>query len=319
MKSLVRALIALIILTGFGGYFGYQYHQKNFAAPMVELKDNQGKIEEAIVYFEKAAENVEAETTIFETYNTRSLPANFDISKFHYRNWLEQLSLFAGLEGPPEVAFGREQQRRAAAYSYVYDYYTLGFSVSARGSLDDLTRFLFEFYAAVHLHRIVAINILPVEENEDDLLDIHITIETLILPTADRRDRLAQGTIPRQSSPRVDAYYAIANRNLLATQKIRTAADPADFTEIQYVGSVDGEPDFAIKIHTDGTFPRYRKGDLIEIGSFTGLVVDISQTDIIINVGGHLQLFTLGDKLTEGFLLPPEMTQGFLQELTTEE
>jgi len=307
MISLTRVLSFLIVLAGMGGYFGYQYHKKNIAAPMTELTEKKTQIEETIVLLEGYAANVETEATYFQTYNTRSLPANFDISKFHYRNWLEQLSLFAGLEGPPEVTFGQERLRRVIAYSYVYDYYSLGFTVSARGSLDDLTRFLFEFYAANHLHRIVAINILPVGESENGLLDIHLTIETLILPTADRNDRLAQGTLQRVSSPRIDAYHGIADRNLLATRRIRTAADPADFTEIQYVGSVDGVPDFAVKILIDdGPIPHFRVGDRVEIGTFSGLVVDIAQTDIIMNVEGRLQLFTLGDNLTEGFLLPPE-------------
>ena len=78
----------------------------------------------------------------------------------------------------------------AAAWAY-----PISFSVQGRGTLEQLTELLHEFYSAAHLHQIQSLVIAPV--GRTDLLDVSVSIETLALAGADAEARRLSGKCDR--------------------------------------------------------------------------------------------------------------------------
>ena len=114
-----------------------------------------------------------------ELWQRRSLPSDPQVARSLYQAWLLGLVGRVGL-GNHSVDAGEPRNRGG--------YYQISFTVQGRGSLEQLTAFLHEFYSAGHLHQIQSLVITPAGRN--DMLDLSITIEALALAGADRKDRL---------------------------------------------------------------------------------------------------------------------------------
>jgi hypothetical protein len=123
---------------------------------------------------EKIARSVKAQARIDE-WNRRSLPADPQLAASLYSNWLFGLAKESGLdEAKVDVTGGHRQTGRA--------YQPLRFTVQAEAKIDELTNFLYKFYAVEHLQQIRSLTIKPIEGKSD--LDVRLTIEALSLPDA---------------------------------------------------------------------------------------------------------------------------------------
>nr|NIL98747.1 hypothetical protein [Planctomycetales bacterium] len=133
-----------------------------------------------------------------------------------YQAWLLELVNHVGLVGP-----SIDSSEPVATKS---GYHLLSFSVRGNGTLEQLTKFLFEFYNAVHLHQISSLNITP--KASIDELELFISIDALAVPgAADKdgnprkgqlasRDQLSSPWSGRLASANLDDYRLIADRNV---------------------------------------------------------------------------------------------------------
>ena len=181
-------------------------------------------------------------------------------------------------------------------------YHRLPATVRGRGTLEQVTMVLHEFYRAVHLHQISRISITPVPNTQQ--LDIVLIIEALILPDAEQTDQLAQGRSTRLASGRLADYRIISQRNLFGDGGI--GFDPADFTFLTGINGINEVQEAWFTIRTTGEVLKLKVGQRFEVGDFQGTVAEIDERDVVIDSDGERWLLTLGEHLSQATALPPE-------------
>lgn len=204
-------------------------------------------------------------------WESLSLPTDLEVARSLYQAWLVELTRYAGLTGP-SFNPGEPVARRGR-------YYAIAYSVRARGTLEQLCTFLFEFYKAGHLHQIRSVDVSPIMRSDD--LDLSLSIEALVLPRADRGDRLSTRTVDiRLASARLDDYRPIAERNLFAVGD--PGADPTDHAYLTGISYVDGEPEAWFTLRTDGVILKLREGDrLVQTGRKIRKLCEVEDLDSI--------------------------------------
>ena len=230
-------------------------------------------------------------------WERRSLPADPVMARSAYQAWL--LELIGRVEVSKQAVTLGEAVPRGGLY------WTIAASVQARGTLEQWTAFLFEFYRAGHLHQIRSISLTPLGRR--DLLDVSLVIEALVLPGADRKDRLTSERSDRLAFDKLGDYHVIVYRNLFGRSGV---SDPTDQTYLTGVNQVNGEPQawFTVRTATDPdqALLKLRQGETLEIGQFRGRVLEIAGEDVVFESDGHRWLITIGENLGQAFALPPE-------------
>ncbi len=226
-------------------------------------------------------------------WQTQSLPSDTEVARSLYQAWLLGLVGSAGLTSPNVDS--SEPLTRKGLYS------SLSFSVRGRGTLEQLTKFLFGFYQADHLHQIQSLNLTPVPRSDE--LDISLSIEALSLPTADRKDRLAAKTSERLASSEVTAYRPISQRNLFG---IGGGQDAADFAYLTAVLQVDGQSEAWLTLRASGELLKLRQGQQFTVGSIEATVAEISDSDVVLLYEDERWLLAVGESLVQATTLPPE-------------
>jgi Tfp pilus assembly protein PilO len=241
----------------------------------------------------------------------RSLPSNQAMARTLYQTWLVQATDRVKLKNA-NIDPGRGSDHRKI-------YFSLPFTLQARGSLDQVVAFLHEFYSANHLHQLRSASIKPVQNSTD--LDLNFSIEALVLPGADRRDELNEEKSDRLKLATLDAYkQKITTRNLFAqytppvpktivsTQPSTTprpSFDPAKFAVLTAILEVGDGPQAWVSVKTSGEVIRLREGDKVSVGQFNGTVTRINVSDIEIEAEGKRRQLALGKSLPQAIELPP--------------
>jgi hypothetical protein len=155
------------------------------------------------------------------------------------------------------------------------------------------------------LHQIRSLAITPVGSKEQ--LDLVLAIEALVLPGADRQDQLSDQTSERLAFDRLEDYRPIVQRNLFS---ITAAADPTDQAYLTGIHYLNGVPQawFTLRneTHPDRAVVKVGLGQSLTVGQFTGKVVDIDASDVVLESGGERWLVAIGEHLGQAFALPPE-------------
>lgn len=226
-----------------------------------------------------------------------SLPSDLETARSLYQNWLLTLATEAGFDGT-KVEAGQGRQRGEV-------YHALRFSLQAQAPLDRLTRFLEWFYAAGHLHQIRSLSLVPMEKS--DKLDVQLSIEALVLPEADRKDKLT-GESSKRLGASPDAYRVIASRNLFAPYKpsppphIEAPPPPFDAAKFAFLTGIvamDGRPEAWLLVRSTGKKLRLHEGDPFEIGDLRGKVVRIGSREVEVELSGQRWRLPLGDNLRQ--------------------
>jgi hypothetical protein len=221
------------------------------------------------------------------------LPSKREVAASLYQDWLLEQVAKAGFK-MPNVDSGEAVNRKDL-------YIRLPFSVRGRATLEQLTQFLYQFYSANHLHQVQRINITPVPKSEE--LELSLGIEALVLPGADRTDRLSDEHSQRLASEDFTAYQPILERNLFGQSA--AGVDPADFAFLTAVLDVGGTAQAWLTVRTTGEILKLKQGESFEVGQFRGTVTEIASPDIIIDSDEERWLLTLGEKLSQATALPP--------------
>ena len=302
----------LLIFVGFflfvlwyGGTWAYRdmytAPRQKIQKSIQDAQEQKNQMEQYLQYQQQSIENLQ-----LGQYLERSLPQPVQSALTLYHAWLLELIAYCEFE-QSAVTRGSIQQT-----SY---YYSLPFSIRARCSLDQLSRFLYEFYWHCYLHKVVSIQIFPVDQAE--LVDIDIRIEGIVLPALQPNvppplvGRLPDGFWPRLASGLLSTYTEpIESRNLLQFSK--GGIDESDFARVTAISYVDGEPEVWISLLTSDRKIIVHMGEQIRIGSFTVTLVDIEDTDVIFETAGRngqpalRWIVAVGEYLKEATAIPPE-------------
>jgi hypothetical protein len=249
-------------------------------------------------------------------WNRQSLPSEVARAGSLYQNWLLELAGKAGFRNK-KVEPG---EARARGDSYTQ----LPFTVRGQATLDELVRFLFDFYSTGYLHQIRRITVKPTEKRKD--LELVVLIEALSLPTADRKDQLSQEHSNRLALGSLDDYRkAIGARNILAPYQPPMPMpmpmptkwedkgppfDPSKYAFVTAIVQVNGTPQVWVKARTTDEKFQLHQGDKLQIGPFRATIARINPRDVEIEIDGKRHTIPLGGSVREGEKKPADGARG---------
>jgi hypothetical protein len=255
----------------------------------------------------------------------RSLPADPQVGRTLYQDWLlelvhDRLQLHGTKVEPTEMHEHKWNTAaktrpgggagRAAAKDSANDlYYVVPFVIRGQGTLDELTRFLFEFYNAGYLHQIRHIGIKPTGNSKD--LELTITVEAVSLPDAELKDKLRppEGNLLAATLP--DYQKAIVDRNIfapyaphvvkpdpphpVARPTIVDKFDKSKYTYLTAIVAVDDTLGAWFFVRPTGTTLVLHEGEPIEVGTVKGTISRIDQGEVEIqDAGGNRRVLHIG-------------------------
>ena len=304
-----RNLLMLIAFLGFCLWYGGTWaYRTQFAEPRKKLleeiktlEEQKANIETGIATQKDMVQKL-AERKLYE----RSLPIPANRAQMLYQSWLIELGEHCGFEN-----FSVDSQNLQQTQFY----FVLPYRVTARTTLDELSRFLYEFYWATYVHRITHLRITPVENA--DMVTVTMQIEGIVVPSPEQnspyplRDRLPSGYHRRLTSGLLETYTGPINaRNLM--QFTRGGADASDFAKLTGIIYVGGEPEFWINSQLENTVVRVKLNEQFRIGSFIGRIVEIIDGDVILETGNSLNrnpmrwVLGTGELLKDALAVPDE-------------
>ena len=285
------------------GQFAYSFVQGSFEDRQTQIDALRQEIDnkDSIVLRGKRAQKR------LKEWEHRSLPADLDQARSLYQNWLanqvEKIRL-----GKAEVTSGPAMPRLGI-------YNRLPFTVRGSGSLDQITTLLYEFYKADHLHQIQRLSLTPISAGPDprgpSQFDLTLSIEALVLPGADRRDKLNDAASERLAWKELEDYRKpIAARNLFAPYAARRNVDESQDAYVSAVLTKDGRPQAWLNLRSSGRTLKLSEGDKLDVGSLHCTVTRIQEQAIEIETDGKRRRVALGKSLAEGQELPQESPAG---------
>jgi hypothetical protein len=293
-------------------YFGGEWILENvLQGPIENARQRNASLRKQKKDKEEDLERAHQATEFLVRWEKQSLPSDLESARWLYQAWLVELVEDVGL-GSPSVNSGQPISRGGL-------FHTIGFSVRGRGTLEQLTRFLFAFYRTDLLHQVRLLIITPLANTEQ--LDLTLSIEAAVLPragpegtdgaTAEQRQetifedfrRRTYRESERLASLTLVDYDPITTRNLFG---LGGKPDPTDHAYLTAINSVDGEPEAWFTLRATDEVLKLRQGDGFQIGPVAGTIAEIAGSDVIIESDGERWLLTLGERLVDAYALPPE-------------
>jgi hypothetical protein len=208
-----------------------------------------------------------------------SLPTNREKAAADYRSWLITLINDAGLSQSKQTFIGDTDEKGV--------YRKLKFSISGRGTIENLTKLLHQYYSKDYLHRIsqLKISLVPREAYK---LDINLVSEVLAVDAASATQK-EPATTSHRVTKSIDQYdQAIVGRNLFSPvnhppKLAATASAQAIKGEsINFKPSVsDSDPGQTVRFEMIGEHPPEMQIDRAT-GAFTWTPQAIGNTDVMI-------------------------------------
>lgn len=315
-QVVLGAVFGLLVL-----YFGGEWVWKTvLEGPIDKKRQAYQKLLDAKKKREKEWEGFQEDARKLVEWRKQSLPSDTEVARSLYQAWLLQLVVDYVKLDSPSVSPGEPMNRQGR-------FYAIPFSIRGRGTLEQVTQFLFVFYRTDLLHRIRSLHLTPLGNSAQ--LDLAISIETLVLPgsgpeldddlpeeerqetiiadfqqrASQVSERLASVTLAGYTPPTLADYQSIAQRNLFG---VGSDPEPTDYAYLTFINMVNGEPEVWFTLRASGETLKLRQGDRLRIGNFTGTIAEIHGSDVILASEGERWLLTLGEKLADAFALPPE-------------
>ncbi len=289
-----KQILLLVVIGGLVAFQMRDYMPKDLTFGLFEAKELEKKnLEKKLKESDKKLEQAVKLGTELEGFEKQSLPSDTVLASSLYRDWLLKLLEYTKF-GDPKVYSSNPVSRKGGVKA-------ISFSVSGKGTLDQLTNFMFEFYRADFLHLIRSVGLNPSKSSNQ--IDIRISIETLVLPKATNKGSLNNGVADALASLELVDYAAIANRNLFGGG---SEMDDVNQTYLTAVPSVDGKKEAWFTIRSTDKIKKIKVEEPLEVGTFKGKVLEINDNDVIIESNGERWLVAIGENLDEAYALPPE-------------
>lgn len=298
-RQLALAVGTLLLLLV--AYWGFGKVRKSFTDRYAQLEVKQGEIREKLGKEERGKKA----TQQLAHWEHRSLPADHDLARTLYQNWLVKLADKNQLESV-NVDAGRGGMHRNI-------YYKLPFTLQCKGNLEKTVAFLHDFYSTNHLHQLRELSIKPSSNGRG--LDLSFTIEALVLPGADRKDALNEESGERLVHATLAAYQEpIVKRNLFAEYTPPRPAppvvkqeevtkppefDPAKFAVLTAIIENGSESQVWINVRTSGELLKLRQGDKLQVGKFQATITRIDGSGVEMESDGKRRLLALGKTLPQ--------------------
>ena len=296
-----REKILAIAVAGLFALVAVRWVYGKYAAAVALREERVAKLEGEIAMKKAHAASAERTAKDLAELEERALPTDRELARTLYQNWLLEQVVAAALKDAT-VTSTRGFTRGEA-------YYLLPFNVRARGGLKELSRLLYAFYSAPHLHQVRRLGIKPIEGSGD--LEISLVVEALALPRADRDDALS--TAPSDRLPSFDkaGYGLIAQRNLFAayqaprpepppSQPVVNSFNDAEHAVVTALLEIQRQPQAWINVRTTGKLLKLGVGDEVHVGEFKGRVTRIGSRGLEFRSEKGSVLVALGDSLAEG-------------------
>lgn len=153
-----------------------------------------------------------------DSYSQRALPADPQLARSAYQQWLIQLlhrhgvksaSIDAGQPRPMENRSRLNRRKRIPVG------HRISYTLRGQATLAQWSDLLAEFHQAGHLHKIGSLSFNPL--GTEGLLDANLTIEVLGMVSSPRKDTLTQWKLASTPSETTQGQYgALVRRNLFA-------------------------------------------------------------------------------------------------------
>jgi len=309
--SLVLVVAAALLLAGGGG-------------PVGQLRADRDKKAEELRALQAEATRPQEAKAHLDAWKKRALPLDEKAAQSLYQNWLRQTWQRVGLRvkdvKPVTVKQGKGPDKTLV-------YLSLPFTVKGTWTLDQLTRFLFEFYSAGYLHKIQSLNIKPTEDGK--ALELDFSIEVLLLPGAERGDKSKEKPERPLLSSLADYQKSIVGRNLFAPYKeppppvvrddthkrdVRPPDPPPkrppyDHSKETIVSGIvvgaDGKPQVWLRVKTADEIIKSCQGEKFQSSKFpevrgTVVWIGVQEQKVEIAVDGKRRRLGKGESLREG-------------------
>ncbi|NQT17482.1 MAG: hypothetical protein HQ582_32300 [Planctomycetes bacterium] len=315
-QHLLAAVFGAMLL-----WFGGEWLVDNaLRGPLDARRREKSRLEETIKKLKEEQKRIAAAKTHLAKSRSQSLPSDPELARSLYQAWLVELVERVRFSSPSVNSFEPVTRRVSAKGTRNSTFYhTLSFSMRGRGTLEQVTEFLYAFYRTDVLHQIRTILISPLREG--DQLDLSVTIDALALPEAPTKDedkaptdlqavydvfaqRVQRTQEGRLASLELSDYHPIVTRNLFAIAGAHP--DPLEHTYFTSVNIVDGSPRVWFTLRTSDKILKLGEGEDFQVGQFRGTIAEIEGSDVIIQSEDERWLLTLGERLTDAAALPPE-------------
>ena len=297
----MAAVLAVLVL--WGGTRMWGRYTASLTAKHADLDAARERLLDASLALRRGQRAVDR----LDAWQQRSLPANREVAQSLYRTWLLDQCKQAGLV----VDDIQPNQRTISSATQT----AVGYTITARGTVEAATRFLYDFYRSTMLHQITRLQLRPAGNASQ--LNVTITTEALILAGATHEDRLPAGVSDRLAKASVEEYLqSIDGRNLLAVYRPPRPEPPpqgarqdrppppqfdaAKHAYVTGIVQVDGRLQAWITVRTTGEVLRLFEGDAVKVGLLEGHVVSIAPRMIVIEFDDQQLQVNLGDNLRDG-------------------
>ncbi|MCA9039930.1 MAG: hypothetical protein KDA65_06220 [Planctomycetaceae bacterium] len=288
----------IIVYIAFAGLLLYQasgYIEESFVGgPKADLEKSEEKLTDKINEYNRVIRLGRKANEELPDWEKQALPENVDRASALYKNWLLQLVDRAGLDGSKVEANNSVSTKKGA-------YRALTFSVRGKGNLQQLTALLYEFYHTNLLHRINSLNLIPSQSS--DQIDISLAIEALSMPGVKRDHLNIDEPSERLAYNDVLDYRPIITRNFFS---VGGEFDPVNLTRLSGItySSITGQPEAWFTLGATDERVELKPGDELVVGDFTGKVIEIAESDVILESGGSRWLLSIGENLDQAYAIP---------------
>lgn len=234
---------------------------------------------------------------VLDQLRERSLPSDPHLARSRYQAWLLKLIEQAGLKGP-NVDSGDAQNHKGL-------YQTFTFTVRGRGTLAQVTEFLYLFYDAGHLHKIRSLTLNPMQEQ----VDLSLTIEALSLKGSSRDGQARPDELTMVSSESLaysslTDYQTFVQRDLFRAGGTNQAARSTVLTAI--TSDVQGRREVWFRTGKGGQTLVVGEDGTLTVDTLTARVIEIQAEKVIIELDGQRRSLTVGKSLAEATRITAE-------------
>ena len=284
----------LLILMGivFAAWFGDMAYRGLIEEPAEMRRKELARIESSLKAAKKTIVDTANAMDQLELLERISLPYNPELARSAYQDWLLDLVQSAELTGASVDAAQpisvKIKDRATKANKEIFLRYT--FALRARGSLQQVVLFLFDFYQGGHLHKINTISLMPIGGGRE--VDLNVTIEALGLTRCDRESGLSVDRFQRLAESEFNDYQMIARRNLFA----RNGASALRDVILEAITISDGTAQAWFK-NEEGEVVMLSRGDFLEIAAHRIEIIDIVGDIVLLDLDGRIVSMQAGERV----------------------
>jgi len=268
-EKVLACIVASLVLVALVGFVGREVNDA-FREKRQRLSQLESEIRDKKLFDQFTQEHRDR----MEVYKARSLPSDLEEARSLYNEWLVNRAV--------EVGFVDQKITPVAPRISSKVYNALGFTITAKGNLEQMVRFLHTFYSVDYLHRISRLHVNRHRGTKE--LGLTFWVDALSLPTATNEELTDEPSNRLTHDDLDDCRKTIVYRNLFGlpneepkmkpvgtvtgyrgrTVEITVAGeDPNELDELRYSFQGDGFPDDCLD-ERSGRFRWYPE----ELGEF---------------------------------------------------